>query len=65
MRKNEISKSSNNDLITEYVQTYATLVLNMNTDRGVIQASKHCTDLETELLKRGILTKENIELLNK
>ena len=64
MRKNEIPKAKDNDLITEYVSSYATLLLNYNLSRGVIQAEKHCKDLEAELLKRGILTEENIQTLN-
>ena len=64
MRKNEIPKAKDNDLIAEYVSSYATLLLNFNLSRGIIQAEKHCKDLEAELLKRGILTEENIRSLN-
>ncbi len=64
MRKNEISKAKDNDLITEYVSSYATLLLNYNLDKGTTQAEKHCKDLEAELLKRNILTEENIRTLN-
>lgn len=64
MRKNEIAKAKDNDLITEYVSTYSTLLVNWNVGRGTIQAEKHCKDLEAELLKRGILTEENIRRLN-
>lgn len=64
MRKSEIPKAKDNDLITEYVSSYATLLLNYNLSRGIIQAEKHCKDLETELLKRGLLTEENIRILS-
>lgn len=64
MRKTEIPKAKENDLITEYVSSYATLLLNYNLSRGTTQAEKHCRDLEAELLKRGLLTEENIRELN-
>lgn len=64
MTKREIPKAKDNDLIAEYVSSYATLLLNYNLSRGVIQAEKHCKDLEAELLKRGILTEENIRSLS-
>ena len=63
MRKREIPKAKDNDLITEYVSSYATLLLNYNSSRRIIQAEKHCKDLEVELLKRGILTEENVRSL--
>lgn len=64
MTKSEIKKAKDNDLITEYVSSYAILLLNYNLDKGTKQAEKHCRDLEAELLKRGILTEENINTLN-
>ena len=64
MKKTEIPKARDNDLIEDYVSSYATLLLNYNASRGIIQVEKHCKDLETELLKRGILTEENIKALS-
>ena len=62
--KTTIKIAKDNDLIMEYVSSYATLLLNYNLGRGMTQIEKHCKDLEAELLKRGILTEENIKTLN-
>lgn len=64
MTKAEIPKAKDNELITEYVSSYALLLVKFNLDRGTAKAEKHCKDLEKELLKRGILTEENIRTLN-
>jgi hypothetical protein len=65
MRKNEIPKAKDNDLITEYINAYATLLLNYNANLGTKQLEQMCKNLEAELLKREILTEENIARLNK
>lgn len=65
MRKNQIPKSKDNELIFEYVNSYAKLLLNYNQNKGIKQLEKHCNDLEKELLNRGFLTEEQIEYLNK
>ena len=63
MRKNEIAKAKDNDLITEYAVSYATMLLNYNLGRGMKQIESHCRDLEEELFKRGLLTEENLKRL--
>ena len=64
MRKNEIPKAKDNELIAEYINVYAMLLLNYNRDMGTKQYEKRCEYLEAELLKREILTKEDIEKLH-
>ncbi|MEE1256002.1 MAG: hypothetical protein UHN47_05770 [Lachnospiraceae bacterium] len=64
MQKKEIVNAKDNELITEYVSTYASYLINFNLNRGTKQHAKHCHDLEAELLRRGILTEEDIERLN-
>lgn len=63
MTKKEIVTAKDNEIITEYVKSYSRLCLNINLNLGTKQLSKHCKDLEAELLKRGILTESNIEEL--
>lgn len=65
MRKNQIPKSKDNELIFEYVNSYAKLLLNYNQNKGIKQLEKHCADLEKELLNRRLLTEEQIKELNK
>ena len=64
MRKAEIKTATNSALVYEYAQSYSTLCLNINLGRGTKQAQKHCNDLEEELLKRELLTVEQIKMLN-
>lgn len=64
MRKNEISKAKDNELIVDYVRSFAMLIRNDALRCGTKQLEKHCKDLEAELIKRGILTAEDINYLN-
>lgn len=63
IKKSEMKKAKDNDLIEDYVDSYAWWLVACNTGRGTTQKEKHCRDLEDELLKRGILTEENVERL--
>jgi len=63
MTKTEIKTATNNNLIMELVNTYAIIV----SKNGVRCKSedKIINDVANELLNRGLLTKEDIEYLNK
>ena len=63
MKISEISKCSNSDLITEYVISYNLLGLNYNLHKATKELEKRCTKLEEELLKRELLTEENLKKL--
>lgn len=65
MKKNEITKSRDNELITEYVLSYAKYAVNQNLGGREKRISAHCADLEKELVKRGILQVQDVERLNK
>ena len=65
MRKVDFCKATDNEIIVEYIKSYSSLCLNENLHLGTKQLSKHCADLEIELLSRKILTKNDIEALNK
>lgn len=68
MTKREIKKATNNKLIVEYVRTYSSLCVNLNSatweNRGTKRYTEHCHDLEAELMERGILTEKDVEYLN-
>lgn len=64
MTKKEIAQVKNNELITEYVNSYAMLMMNYNEGKGIYRLQKHCQDLEAELLKREILQQSDIDKLN-
>lgn len=65
MRKVDFCKATDNEIIVEYIKSYSSLCLNENLHLGTKQLSKHCADLEIELLARKILTQDDIEVLNK
>ena len=69
MTKREIPKAKDNELIVDLVNTYANLCVNINSpsweSRGVKRYSSHCDDLLQEMGKRGLLTKEDVDYLNK
>lgn len=64
MKKSEIKKATNNELIVDYIQSYSSLCLNINAGRGTKQYSNHCSDLEKELVSRGLLTENDVRTLN-
>lgn len=65
MRKTEIKKATIGELIIDLVQTYSIAALNQNAGMPTKRANQHLTDLETELIARGILTNQQVETLNK
>lgn len=65
MKKSEIKTLPNNKLIAEYVHTFAFYDTNFVLRRGTKQLGKHLQDLEEELILRNILTKEDVENLNR
>lgn len=60
MRKNEIKKSKDNELLVDYINSIVMLHLNYNSGRSLNQIEKHCSDLENEIISRCILTEEDI-----
>lgn len=64
MRKAEMRAATDSDIIYDYVQSYAQLCLNYNQNRGVKALEKHVEDLNAEVLRRGLLTPEQVKKLN-
>lgn len=64
MRKSEIPKAKDNELVFEYVESYALLMMNYNEGKAIKQKQAHCNELEKELVKRGLLTEEDVKKLN-
>lgn len=63
MTKQAMKKAKDNELMFDYIQSYSILMLNLNSDRGTRQIEKHCNDLEEEIVKRGLLTEEQVKRL--
>lgn len=64
MRKSEIKKSKDNDLIVEYIDSIVSFHLNYNSGKAIGQIEKHCADLEKEIIFRRILTEDDIKKVN-
>lgn len=63
MKKSEIENLSDNKLIVEYVRHSNELASNYVLNRGVKRLQVICTNMENELVKRGILNDEDIKRL--
>ncbi len=59
MRKSEVKKVADNELIVELAHVYAMLLVNYNDgNRGIKQLSKQLEWLTDEMVRRGLITKE-------
>ena len=63
MRKADIPKAADNELIFEFVNSYAQLSINLNIGGGTKQLSALCAELGNELVKRQLMTQEQIDRL--
>lgn len=63
MRKSEIENLPDNKLIVEYVRHSNEFTSNYVLNRGVKRLQVICTNMENELVKRGILNDEDIKRL--
>ena len=60
----EMSSAKDNEIIYEYIRSYSHFAVKLNLGGGIEKLSKHLKSLDSEMLKRGILTKEQIDYLN-
>lgn len=65
MKKADIMNADDNALIVDYVRSYAEHATNYVLNRGVKRLQAYLTDLERELVRRGILNERDIEILNR
>lgn len=64
MTAKELKTAPDSEVIVDYIRTYASYVFNLNTGGGITRYGKHLKDLDAELLRRGILTEEQVKFLN-
>lgn len=64
MTKQEMKTATDGEIIVDYVKTYSIYRLNLNLGGGTKQAAKHLETLDAEILKRGILSQDQIDYLN-
>ena len=60
----EMSSAKDNEIIYEYIRAYSRFAVNLNLGGGIERLSNHLKNLDSEMLKRGILTEEQISHLN-
>lgn len=61
MKKSEIKKAKDNELIVDLVETNQLWATNMYTHHATQRLEQHFHDLAEELVKRGILTQEDVK----
>lgn len=64
MNRKELKTAKDSDVIVDYIRSFSSLVVNMHLGRGTKALAKHLLDLDKEMLKRGILTQEQVDHLN-
>lgn len=63
MKKNEMKDAKINKLILDLACTSSTITARMNAGDSTKQLSKHMMDVMEELKSRGMLTDEDIEII--
>lgn len=56
--------ATDSEIIVDYIWTFAEHMTNLNLGRGTERLMKHLKDLDDQMLKRGILSQEQIDRLN-
>ena len=65
MNKTYMTKAPDDEVIMDYIKTYSRIVLDTNMyGRPLKTISKHLEDLNSEMIKRGLLTQEQVDKLN-
>lgn len=64
MTKQEIKRATDNALIVEYIRSYHWSAQAERDGSPRKRIDAHCKDLEQEIVKRNILTDEDIKYLN-
>lgn len=65
MNKTYLKTAPDSEIIMEFVKTHARIAVDVNLlGRPLVAITKRLKDLEEEMLKRGLLTQEQIDKLN-
>lgn len=64
MTKIEMKTADDSQIIVDYIKSYSLFCTNDCLCRGTKAVSKHLKDLDAEMLKRGILSQDQINYLN-
>ena len=61
MTRQELRNATDGAIIVDYIRTYSSLCLNENTGGGTKRYIQHISDLNKEVLRRGILSLEQLK----
>lgn len=64
MTKTEMKNAENNEIIYRYIKAYSLFVCNMNLGGSTKSLDKELKNLDVEMLKRGLLTEDQVKKLN-
>lgn len=64
MTKVEMKTADDSQIIVDYIKSYSLFCTNDCLSRGTKAVCKHLKDLDAEMLKRGILSQDQINYLN-
>ena len=63
MTRKEMKTAKDSEIIVDYIDTMASYCLNLNGNGKIDRLSKHLDDLDSEMLRRFILTPQQIKHL--
>ena len=63
MTRKEMKTAADSEIIVEYIDTMSNYCLNLNGNGKIDRLAKHLDDLDAEMLKRFILTPDQIKHL--
>lgn len=64
MTRVEMKTADDSQIIVDYIKSYSLFCTNDCLGRGTKAVCKHLQDLDAEMLKRGILSQDQINYLN-
>lgn len=65
MTKKELKAAQDSEIIMDFVRTHERIAVDSNLlGKPIKMISKHLEDLDAEMLRRGLLTQEQIDKLN-
>lgn len=64
MTKKELLTAQDSEIIVDYIKSYCLECMNTNFGGPTKALAKHLAHLDAEMLRRGLLTQDQIDFLN-
>ena len=65
MTRKQLKFARDGEILVDYIMTSCKFAVNQNLGRGTKALGEHLKDLENEIIKRDILTQEEVDYLNR